>query len=268
MKRSLPLVVVVVAACAAHRPSTDAGVDAGPTFVSVGHSHNDYEHPRPLFDALALGYASVEADVVLDGGLLVTHDGVSIRGTLRSLYLEPLQAMVSSAGAVLPDGGAFTLWVDLKQGSPALQDALAAELTAFAPMLTRFDDAHVTEGAVTVVLTGNGSAKRALVDRPPPRFWCRDDGQVQSQDPPADTKWRYYAVDWLRTVGWTGTGTIPEADLVKVKGALERAHAKGRKLRYYGSPDTPEYWRLMRELGLDFIGTDDLPGLAAVLAEP
>src|SRR5688500_18169484 len=39
------------------------------------HSHNDYEHKRPLLDALANGFTSVEADIYLvEGLLLVAHD--------------------------------------------------------------------------------------------------------------------------------------------------------------------------------------------------
>src|SRR6267143_1236051 len=61
--------------------------------MTVAHSHNDYEQPRPLLDALALGYRSVEADILLrDGELWVSHKGRSFLGTLRELYLDPLQA--------------------------------------------------------------------------------------------------------------------------------------------------------------------------------
>src|SRR5690349_20625285 len=36
------------------------------------HAHNDYEHPHPLFDALAQGFCSVEADIhLVNGHLLV-----------------------------------------------------------------------------------------------------------------------------------------------------------------------------------------------------
>ena len=31
------------------------------------HAHNDYTHHRPLFDALDHGFASVEADIRLNG---------------------------------------------------------------------------------------------------------------------------------------------------------------------------------------------------------
>jgi hypothetical protein len=33
--------------------------------LSRAHAHNDYEHDRPLYDAFAHGFNSVEADVFL-----------------------------------------------------------------------------------------------------------------------------------------------------------------------------------------------------------
>src|SRR3954451_21378479 len=56
-----------------------APASTAPAFASVVpiaslHAHNDYQHARPLAEALANGFASVEADVCLVGGqLLVGH---------------------------------------------------------------------------------------------------------------------------------------------------------------------------------------------------
>jgi hypothetical protein len=58
------------------------------------HSHNDYEHPRPLLDALDHGFCGVEADIYLvDGQLLVAHDRDKVKPerTLQALYLDPLR---------------------------------------------------------------------------------------------------------------------------------------------------------------------------------
>ena len=57
------------------------------------HAHNDYEHARPLFDALDHGFCSIEADIwLVDDQLLVAHDfdKVSPERTLQGLYLDPL----------------------------------------------------------------------------------------------------------------------------------------------------------------------------------
>src|SRR6516165_8545996 len=64
------------------------------TPVRQAHAHNDYEHKRPLLDALENGFCSVEADVFLvEGELLVGHTRGSLRAerTLEKLYLAPLR---------------------------------------------------------------------------------------------------------------------------------------------------------------------------------
>src|SRR3974390_1561429 len=44
------------------------------------HAHNDYEHTRPLLDALDHGFCSVEADIYLvDGQLPVAHDPSKVK---------------------------------------------------------------------------------------------------------------------------------------------------------------------------------------------
>jgi hypothetical protein len=61
------------------------------------HSHNDYTRLIPLFEALASGCISVEADIHLTGGdLLVGHSskGLQKKNNLRTMYLDPLQRML------------------------------------------------------------------------------------------------------------------------------------------------------------------------------
>ena len=55
-----------------------ASLAAEPTPLVHAHAHNDYEHKRPLFDALEQGFCSVEADVwLVEGKLLVAHEAAS-----------------------------------------------------------------------------------------------------------------------------------------------------------------------------------------------
>lgn len=73
--------------------------DATPVPV---HSHNDYKRRIPLFEALASGCISIEADVhLVDGDLLVGHHarGLKASHSLRKMYLEPLQRMIESRDA-------------------------------------------------------------------------------------------------------------------------------------------------------------------------
>src|SRR3954470_14608888 len=77
------------------------------------HAHNDYEHKRPLFDALDHGFCSVEADIYLvNGQLLVAHDRSQVKPdrTLQSLYLDPLRERVRrNGGRVYHQGPEVTL---------------------------------------------------------------------------------------------------------------------------------------------------------------
>ena len=57
------------------------------------HAHNDYEHPRPLFDALDHRFGSVEADIYLVGDqLLVAHDPENLDPSRANASLVSLSA--------------------------------------------------------------------------------------------------------------------------------------------------------------------------------
>jgi hypothetical protein len=63
------------------------------------HSHNDYTRRIPLFEALASGCISIEADIhLIRGDLLVGHSirDLHKKNTLRTMYLEPLQRMLEN----------------------------------------------------------------------------------------------------------------------------------------------------------------------------
>jgi hypothetical protein len=77
MWRVLVVIVVTESACAPP-DLCDGEPIITPTTTPLAHAHNDYEHARPLDDALALGFPSVEADVWLrDGAIAVSHDPFS-----------------------------------------------------------------------------------------------------------------------------------------------------------------------------------------------
>src|SRR5687767_11068633 len=95
-----------------------AAEPAGVKPLPQAHAHNDYEHSRPLFDALDHGFCSVEADIWLaPEGLLVGHDKRDLKPgrTLQSLYLEPLRERVQANGGRIYAGGPmFYLLIDVK----------------------------------------------------------------------------------------------------------------------------------------------------------
>lgn len=233
-----------------------------------GHAHNDYEHTHPLQDALDNRLYSVEADVWYDGGRFkVGHNFWDNKGTLKELYLDPLQALVTAKGSIHGDGVPFTLWIDFKDANDKLPADLEALLAQY-PMLSRFTPTFDEQRPVTVALTGDARMKAAVVDLPE-RHALRDSNNFSVSDPPADSKWRYYALSWGSYLDWNGQGDLPADQRQRLGCIMENARANGRKVRLYSTPDRAEAWKAQLELGVDFINTDHLPELNAFLdAQP
>jgi hypothetical protein len=130
---------------------SSVGIAAGPASVKPlpqAHAHNDYEHARPLFDALDHGFCSVEADIWLTrDGLLIGHDRKDLKPgrTLQSLYLDPLrQRAQANGGRVYSGGPAFYLLIDVKTEAEATYAALDKVLAGYADILTTVPYAMAT----------------------------------------------------------------------------------------------------------------------------
>jgi hypothetical protein len=146
------MAVALAAAATATPEASRQSAPAGVGVLTRAHAHNDYEHQRPLFDALDHGFASVEADVwLVDGRLLVAHDREAVRAdrTLETLYLDPLQARVRQyGGRVYPNGPEFLLWIDIKSEAETTYAALQSALASYGEMLTVFHQNGGSEGRV------------------------------------------------------------------------------------------------------------------------
>ena len=62
-----------------------------------------------------------------------------------------------------------------------------------------------------------------------------------------------------------GDGVMPEADRKKLGEIVTKAHAQGRRVRFWGAPDNETFWRAMRAADVDLINTDDLSGVEKFL---
>ncbi len=233
------------------------------------HAHNDYEHDRPLLDALDNKFYSVEADFwMMNGIIVVAHDkkekASDYAGTLKELYLDPLQKLVDKKGSVHGDGIPFYLWLDIKDGGDEVRPVLHKLLKQYS-MLSTFTDEKVERRPVTAILTGDAKSKSAYVDEYSKRWACRDSNYYDKKDPKADRKWRWYALKWSNYVKWYGKEPIRPEELKKWKTIVDDIHAKGRKVRFYAVPDNKMYWQKALEVGVDQINTDKLDKLNAYL---
>lgn len=233
------------------------------------HAHNDYEHSRPLYDALAQGFTSIEADVYLvDGEIYVYHDlpkTVSPNRTLRKLYLDPLKQHIEKNGGQVYPGYdvTFFLMIDIKKNGLAVYEVLQKQLQDYQSILTTYQDKQKTEGAVTIFLSGDRPIQTllkaservmALDGRP------KDIGKGISSDhmPVISTNYKQFFT-------WNGTGEMPIKEWQKLRMLTANVHAEGKRIRFWGSPDNPAVWAKLLRAQVDFINTDDLVGLRRFL---
>jgi hypothetical protein len=240
------------------------------------HAHNDYEHVRPLYDALDHGFTSVEADIFLvDGDLLVAHDpeDVDPARTLRSLYLDPLRHKALHGGIYPGSRVRFQLLIDIKTEGESTYAALDTLLRSprYEFLWTKYRFGHVKRGPVTAVVSGN--RPRATMEAQRTRFAFYD-GRIANPDdlgPGDDARLTPLVSDnWTTLFSWRGDGEMPDDERAELREIVDTAHAAGQRVRFWETPDAagPErdaVWRELVAAGVDHINTDDLAGLAEFL---
>lgn len=242
--------------------------------LANAHAHNDYEHDRPLLDALAQGFTSVEADVHLIGKeLLVAHNARDIQAdeTLQSLYLEPLRDIVSqNGGNVFSGGSGFTLFIDIKTDGEATYQAIKNALKYYKEILTSFTHEKTLNGAITVIISGN--RPRQTMEDQSIRYAAYD-GRLGDLDTETNPNFIPIISDnWKKNFNWKGNGDMPPNERAKLVEIVSKSHANDQRVRLWATPDIPSVernavWLELLHAGVDLINTDDLVGLRNFLIE-
>jgi hypothetical protein len=241
------------------------------------HAHNDYEHERPLLDALDHGFTSVEADIYLvDGQLLVGHDpgDLTPERTLQALYLEPLRKRVLANGGKVYRGKPleFQLLIDIKTNGVAAYTELDKVLRGkYSFLMTHYVHGFVLRGPVTAVISGDRPRDLMAAQRHRLAFY---DGRIADPNdlgPGSSAALTPLVSDnWTKLFTWTGAGEFPAAERAKLREIVATAHKAGQRVRFWATPDVPgadrdAIWRELVKAGVDHINTDDLDGLQSFL---
>ncbi|MFJ3672676.1 phosphatidylinositol-specific phospholipase C/glycerophosphodiester phosphodiesterase family protein [Streptomyces sp. NPDC090106] len=246
----------------------------GPRPLWRAHAHNDYEHPRPLLDALDHRFGSVEADVFLvDGQLLVAHEVTDLdpARTLESLYLAPLAARVRANRGSVYRGHRhpLQLLVDIKTEGAATYLELDRQLRRYRHLFTTYAHGRVRPGAVTAVVSGDRAARTPMEAQTVRHAFY--DGRLSDLGSPAPASFISLISDnWTLNFSWQGVGEFPAAERARLRSLVDAAHARGRQVRFWATPDLAgpardALWAELLAAGVDYLNTDDLAGLEAFL---
>ncbi|MDE9367498.1 hypothetical protein PZ938_17895 [Luteipulveratus sp. YIM 133132] len=251
--------------------STTARRPSGPRPLRRAHAHNDYEHERPLLDALDHGFTSVEADVwLVDGDLYLGHDGPNPSMTLRSHYLDPLRRIVRQQGhSVFPGWkGSLRLLIDVKSDGPAAYPVLQRQLAAYPELMTSWVHGRRRRRPVTAVLSGTLAN---IVAPDSDTRWFGFDGRIGRLPAGATAEQIPLVSDnWINHFTWLGVGPMPADQRVMLRRQVAELHAGGYQVRYWNTPDLAlpsreAVWRELLAADVDVLNTDDLAGLQAFL---
>jgi len=267
--RLAALVTATLVGLAVAAPATALRPEREVVPLPRAHAHNDYNHSRPLLDALHNGFTSVEADVwLVDGKLLVAHDlaYVDPKLTLAKLYLDPLEKRIeANDGSVYPGwSGRFQLLIDVKSDATATYQAIDAALRTHKRILTSFVDGTVRQRAVTAV--SSGGEDRARMQSQHARYAAYDGRTSDIDAGVSPAEMPLVSDSWFPLFGWTGRGPMPDDQRAKLHDIVDRAHAAGYLVRFWATPDLPSperraVWTELLDAGVDYLNTDDLVGL-------
>ena len=270
MKHLLPLLTLffcgAAGACARSDPGTDVAIPNEP--ILSGHSHNDFLRPTPLWDALSLGFISVEVDIhLVEGALLVGHDegDLDATKTLQSLYLDPLRDHVRAHnGWVYPSEHSLDLLIDIKSDARSTYEALRGVLAQYSEMLTTYSETQVQTRAISVIVSGNRPRSSMMAEAVRIASY---DGRIEdieglAASVPADFIFMI-SDNWEDHFNWRGLGSLSDWDSRRLTQRLETAHRSGYRLRFWNIPapdrrPIEEVWSQLLDAGVDLLSVDDV----------
>jgi hypothetical protein len=231
------------------------------------YSHNDYLNPRPLLDALELGFRGAEVDVFRVGtDLLVSHDRrrLDASRTLRQLYFEPLRERQRSCGFVLHDSSSFYLNVELKQADSLALQMLLEQLSQY-PELVGSSSGDAP--GVQLTLVGwwpNESQLRKWPDYVRVQIEIGD--HSTAMDPILAARAGLVSLDYRKVLNWPLTSAaLPTADPI-LRVAQDIAATLDAPIRVHHAPVDGRLYRTLLDQGVTLIGAGNLRNVHALLA--
>ncbi len=228
------------------------------------HAHNDYQTRIPFFEAHSLGAGSIEADIFLQNGeLYVAHDIPEVKKgwTLDSMYLRPLQKIAAQRTHPTSKKNnpqkPLQFLIDIKtDGEPTL-DLLVKKLKSYPA------EVFAKNPALTIVISGNVPDPSRWTNYPSFIFF---DGRPAIQYTASQLERVGLISDnFTKYSGWDGKGLIVKPECKKLEDLIATTHQKGKKIRFWATPDHVNAWKILLMMGVDYLGTDHVDLLASYI---
>ncbi|EPS26487.1 hypothetical protein PDE_01424 [Penicillium oxalicum 114-2] len=271
--RQVPLFSALAVGCT----GVEADIWPDGDHLRVGHTRRTVLKGQTL--------RSLYLDPILD--ILDQHNpasNVSTKDTESFIHQEnfaPVGVFVTEPSQPL------ILLIDFKVDPETLWPMLMTDLEPLRQKgyLTHFNGSHIVQRPLTIVATGdapfdhiqeNSTYRDVFYDAPLDRLpllpaSSKDDLEslsteavpVPSLSPYTRYNSYYASVSFRHTIGSLYLGRLSHDQLIKVRSQIAAAHARGLKVRYWGTPGWPTalrnyVWRELEREGVDMLNVDDL----------
>ncbi|HWB64827.1 MAG TPA: hypothetical protein VG603_15025 [Chitinophagales bacterium] len=230
--------------------------------IAHGHAHNDYQHKRPLFEALESGFTSIEIDVFLHhNDLIVSHDctGLNNKPDIEELYLKPIKKVIGQNGGWVYKGynRPVIFMIDMKTNGDLAYAKLKEILDKYKELFCVYQkDSIISYGPLEILISGS-KPYRSLINEN--TSYATIDADISDIDKATlDAVVTRYSDPWHKYFKWKGNGEMPEREKAKLDSLVAAAHRKKKDIRFYAIPDKPEVWKLLLNEHVDWINTDRL----------
>ncbi|WP_405606265.1 alkaline phosphatase [Polaribacter sp. Asnod1-A03] len=214
----------------------------------VVHSHNDYNQSVPFWNAFANGATSFEADIFLkDNNLYVAHDYQDIKttNTLESLYLKPLETVFNMG---YKKNEQLILLIDIKSDAISTLEKLVQVL--------KKHPAIIDNKNIKIIISGNRPKASNYVKYPDFIFFDYQELGTEV----SSVVWNKIAMvslNFRQFSEWNGKGRLTHGDENRITDVLARVKKTNKPFRFWASPDSKRSWRVLSEMGVDIINTDN-----------
>jgi len=258
MRHIIALLVIIFFSCSSKK-KLEAVIINPP--ISNGHAHNDYVNDRPLYEALENGFTSIEIDIhSYRGKAVVSHDedDLASKPTIQDLYLDPLANIVeqNNGSVFLGNRVQLILMIDLKENKELLLEILTKDLVEYDHLIESSLDAHDIWKPLKVIISGDPPLIKIVQDK---TGYFYLDGRMHHLDEPIDDfVIPRISMSYRDNFSWQPDGDLSDEELEKMRAMISKTHARGKKFRFWGHPQTEAFWNLLSREGVDWINVDGL----------
>jgi alkaline phosphatase len=220
------------------------------------HSHNDYTRTVPFYEAYSQKIYSIEVDMFYrDGEFYVSHDEADInpKKMFEAMYLRPLVSLyeINKGKAWADAERPLQLVVEIKSDNT---DDFMEALVKLCGRYPEVFNPNVNPNAVRIAITGHVPTPDKFSQYP---SYILFDGNLDDKYSEEQLKQvAMFSQDFKSLSHWNGKGSLVRDDKAKVVAAIDKAHAQGKPIRFWGAPDGITAWNTFYWLGVDYINTD------------